>query len=361
MTPSNLLIEPDTGADIPASSGTLGLGAESGLKRDQTPLQSQSCYVSACSSIYIGFIATFTFEQLSLSVKEYPIFLGSVTAFRAFLRCLHSRNFNDINAMLPCNGLDSNPELVEWNAMYLPVCSLGLSPLATAFPQVLKILDGNYSIVFHRNLNNLMCNLPYPRVDKVSFIMLHFAESTPCSTASLVCVTPKFTPTLHELPLLMPYILSKIKLFQNSFITSQDRNSKTTTIDINSYNCLILLLDLKLLSEESDDDIATILLVQSELSTSPAIVGVFNKSLISTILLDWQSNSAIAIERCNNNNRITTLCLGKLSRTIDVKPDRNLLELLASLQILPYLMDAINEDLGMQTVFLLDNRIGGVM
>ena len=359
--PSNLFIEPDTGADIPASSGTLGLGAESGLKRDQTPLQSKSCYIVGGSSIYICFIATSTFKQPSLSVEENPVSLGSVSAFRTSLRCLCGGNFNDINAMLPCDGLNCHPELCKWNAMYLPVCSLRLLSISVPLSEVLKPLNGNRSIVFHRNLNDFMCNLPYPRVDEISFIMLHPAESTPCSTASLVCVTPKRTSTLHELPLLLPYILSKIKLFQNSSITSQNRNSKTTTVDINSYNCLILLLDLKLLSEESDDNITTILPMQSELSTSPAIVGVFNKSLISTILLDWQSNSAITIKRCNNDNRISTLCLGKLSRTRNVKPDWNLLKLLASLQILPDLMDTINEYLGMQTVFLLDNRIGGVM
>jgi len=357
--PSDLLIEPDTGADIPASSGTLGLGAESG--RSKTPLQSQSCYVSACSSIHICFIATLnTHEQLPLSLKEHPVFLTHVSTLGTLLRSLCSGNFNDINAMLPCNGLDSNPELVEWNAMYLPVCSLRLSPLAVAFPQMFEFLDCNYCIISHRYFNDFMTYLPYSRVDEVSLIMLHLAEGTPCSTASFVCVTPKRTSTLHELPLLVPYILSQIKLFQNSSITSQNRNSKTTTIDINSYNCLILLLDLKLLSEVSDDNVMSILLVQSELRAFPAIFKMLNKPFISTILLDWQGDSSIAI--CNNNNRISTLCLTELTRTRDVKSDRNLLKpIRICLQVLPDLMDAINENLGMQTVLLFNNKIGDVM
>jgi len=101
--------------------------------------------------------------------------------------------------------------------------------------------------------------------------------------------------------------------------------------------------------------------MQPKLRAFPAIVDVFSKSLPSTILLDWQSNSATTIKRCEDNNRISTLCSGKLSTTMDVKPDWNLLKLLASLQVLPDLMDAINEDLGMQTVLLFNNRIGGVM
>jgi len=103
--------------------------------------------------------------------------------------------------------------------------------------------------------------------------------------------------------------------------------------------------------------------VQSELSTSPAIVDVFNKPFVSPVLLDRQSNSAIAVERCDNNDRITTPCSGKLSgaRNVNVKSDWNLVELLASLQVLPGLVDAINEDLRMQIIFLLDNRIGGGM
>jgi len=358
--PSNLFIEPDTGADIPASSGTLGLGAERGLKRDQTPLQSQSCYIVGGSSIYICFIATSTFKQPSLSVEENPVFLRCVTTFRTSLRCLCGGNFNDINAMLPCDGLNCHPELCKWNAMYLPVCSIRLLSISVALSEVPKSLNGNYSIVFHCSLDNLVCNLPYPRVDEVSFIMLHLAEGTPCSTASFVCVTPKLAPSLHKLPLLMPYILSKIKLFQNSSITSQNRNSKTTTIDINSYNCLILLLNLKLLSEDSDDNVMSILLVQSELRAFPAIFKMLNKPFISTILLDWQGDSSIAI--CNNNNRISTFSLTELTRTGDVKSDRNLLKhIRICLQVLPDMMDAINEYLGMQTVLLFNNRIGGVM
>jgi len=50
MMPSNLFTEPDTGADIPASSGNLGLGAESSLKRDFAPLQSQGCYIKGRGS-----------------------------------------------------------------------------------------------------------------------------------------------------------------------------------------------------------------------------------------------------------------------------------------------------------------------
>ncbi|RLG59481.1 MAG: hypothetical protein DRN95_01940, partial [Candidatus Hydrothermarchaeota archaeon] len=111
----------------------------------------------------------------------------------------------------------------------------------------------------------------------------------------------------------------------------------------------------------SDDNVMTILFVQSELSTSPAIVDVFDKPFVSPVLLDRQSNSAIAVERCDNNDRITTLCFGKLSGARNVKSDWNLVELLASLQVLPYLMYAINEDLRMQIIFLLDNRIGGVV
>ncbi|WP_456487836.1 hypothetical protein, partial [Candidatus Alkanophaga liquidiphilum] len=76
MLPTTL-IEPDGAADSAPGSGTRGLGAESGL-RDQTPLQSQSCYVTRGSSIHIGFVATFAFEQLSLTVEENPVSLRSV-------------------------------------------------------------------------------------------------------------------------------------------------------------------------------------------------------------------------------------------------------------------------------------------
>ena len=44
------LIKPDRTADTTPSSGNLRLGAESGLKRDQTPLQGQSTYVKGFAS-----------------------------------------------------------------------------------------------------------------------------------------------------------------------------------------------------------------------------------------------------------------------------------------------------------------------
>jgi len=360
MLPTTL-IEPDGAADIAPSSGTLGLGAGSGLKRDQTPLQSQSSYVARGGSIYIGFITTFTFEQPSLPVEEHPVSLRCVTTFRTLLRSLCSRNFNDINPILPCNGLNCCFEFSKWNAMNLPVDSLRLSSLSIMFPQVFEFLNSNYSIVFHCNLNNLVCNLPYPRVDEVPFVMPHPAESTPCSTASLVRITPELTSSLHELPLPVPYILPKIELFQNFPITSQNRNSKTTAVNINPYNSFIALLNLELLSKVSDDNVMAILFVQSELGANPTIVDVFNKSFISTILLDWQGNSTIAIRR-NNNDRISSLSLAELARTGDVKPDRNLPKSIwIRLQVLPDLMDAVNEDLGMQIVFLSDSGIGGGM
>ena len=84
---------------------------------------------------------------------------------------------------------------------------------------------------------------------------------------------------------------------------------------VNSYDSLIILFNLKLLSEVSDDDVMSILLVRSELCASPTIFKMLDKSLISSILLDWQGNSTVSIKRCNNNDRISTLCFGKLSRT----------------------------------------------
>jgi len=102
----------------------------------------------------------------------------------------------------------------------------------------------------------------------------------------------------------------------------------------------------------------TILFVQSELSTSPAIVDVFNKPFVSPVLLDRQSNSAIAVERCDNDNRITTPCFGKLSgaRNVNVKSDWNLVKLFAvqvQVQVLPGLVDAINEDRECKLYFCL--------
>lgn len=356
--PSNLLIKPDTRADIPASSGTLGLGAESG--KTKAPLQSQS-YIKGGSSIRVCLITTLNAsEQLTLSVEEYPVSLARVTTLRTLLRSLCSGNFNNINPILPCNGLNSNPELVEWNAMDLPVGSLRLYPLAIPLSQVFEFLNGNYSIVFHCNLNDFMAYLPDSRVDEVSLIMLHLPQGSPSLTASFICITSKLTPSIHKLPLLVPYILPQIQLLSNLLTTIQNRQSKATTVNINPYNSLIVLFNLKLLSEIDDDNIMSILLVQSELSTSPAIIDVFNKSLISTILLYRQCNSAIPIKRRNYDNRIPTLCFSKLSRARDVKPDRDLVELFAA-QVLPNLVDAINEDLGMQVVFLFNNRIGGGM
>jgi len=77
MMPSNLLTEPGAGADIPASSGNLGLGAD-GFRRACAPLQSQSGYVKGGSSIDICLVATFALEQLSLSVEEDPVFLRCI-------------------------------------------------------------------------------------------------------------------------------------------------------------------------------------------------------------------------------------------------------------------------------------------
>jgi len=316
--PSNLFIEPDAGADIPASSGNLGLGAESGLKiekdqrdQSQTPLQSQSCYVTGGGSIGICLVATSAFK-LSLSVEENPVSLRSVATSRAELRCSCCWNFNNINAVLSCYGLNGNLDL--WKGilcifMYLPICSLRLF-----FP------------------------LPF---------------------FFLVCVAPKLTSTLHELPLPVPNILSEIQPFQNFFIAPQNRQSKAAAVNINSYNRLIILLNIELLSEVYDDNMATILPVQSELGTSPAIVYVLDKSFISTVLFDGQGNSAIAIAiavKRNDNNGITTLCFGKLSgaRNINIKSDWNLVKFFAvQVQVLPGLVDAINEDRECKLYFCL--------
>ena len=354
--PSNLLTEPETGADIPASSGTL----ESGLRRDQTPLQSQSCYVTGGSSIRICFItALSTLEQLSLSVKEHPVSLRSVATFRTSLRCSCCWNFNYINSMLPCYRLNSSLKFSKWNSMYFSVGFLRLSAPVITFPQMLEFLDSYDCIVSHRNFNNFMRNLPYPCVDEVSFIMLHPAESTPCSLISFIHITPKLASSLHEFPLLVPYILSKIQLLFDSTITSQNRQSKTTTVNINSHNSLIICFNFKLLSKVSNNDIMTILLVQSKLRAFPTIFKMLNKPFISTILLDWQGNSAISIKGCNNNG-ITTFSFAELSRARDIKPNWNLVELF-SIQVLPYLVDAINEDLGVQAVFSSNNWVGGGM
>ena len=244
--------------------------------------------------------------------------------------------------------------------MYLSVGFLRLLSFTIPLSEVLEFLDGYDCIISQSSLNNLMCKLPDSGVYKVSFIMLHPAESTPCSTASFVCVTPKLAPSLHKLPLLMPYILSQIQLLSNSTITSQDSQSEATAVNINPYNGLIMCFNLELLSQIGDDNVIPILLVQPELCAFPTIVDVFNKSFISTIPPDWQGNSIVSIKRCNNNDRIFTLCFSKLSRARNVKSKWNLVEFLA-VQILPDLMDTINEYLGMQVVFLSDSRIGGVM
>ena len=356
MLPTTL-IEPDGAADIAPGSGTRGLGAESGRNSHEAPLQSQSCYVTGGSPVHVRLITTSAFKQPSLSVEENPVLLRCVTTFGAALRCFCCWNFNDINAVLPCHRLNSLLELVEGDTMYFPVSSLRFSLLTAFLSEVLEFLNGNYSIVFHCSLDNLVCNLPYPRVDEVSFIMLHPAESTPCSLISFIHITPKLASSLHEFPLLVPYILSKIQLLFDSTITSQNRQSKTTTVNINSHNSLIICFNFKLLSKVSNNDIMTILLVQSKLRAFPTIFKMLNKPFISTILLDWQGNSAISIKGCNNNG-ITTFSFAELSRARDIKPNWNLVELF-SIQVLPYLVDAINEDLGVQAVFSSNNWVGG--
>ncbi|MDF2956217.1 MAG: hypothetical protein OD815_001833 [Candidatus Alkanophagales archaeon MCA70_species_2] len=64
------------------------------------------------------------------------------------------------------------------------------------------------------------------------------------------------------------------------------------------------------------------------------------------------------------NDAITTTGFPRfVSQTFqngDVKSDRNSLKLFA-VQVPPDLMDAINEDLGVQSVFLSDNWVGGGM
>ncbi len=343
------VIEPDTGADIPAGSGTLGLGAESGFKRSQTPLQSQSCNVSGGSPIHICLITAFpAFEQLALSIEEDPVFLTRITTLWTSLRSLCSSNFNNFNSILPRNRSYCHSELGEWNAMNLSVCSLRFSALSIPLSEVLKPLNSNYSIVSQSYFNNFMAYLPYSRIDEVSLIVLHSFEGTPCPLTPLVCVTLKFASSLHELPLFVPDVLSQIKLLQNSPVTSQNCDSETTAVNINPYNSLILLFNPKLLSQISDNDIIVILLVQSKLGAFPAIFNVFNKSLIGSILLDWKGNSSISVKRCNNHNRITTLSFTKFSTTRDVESDRNLLELIRiCLSIFPSLVDAVNEDLRM--------------
>ena len=113
-------------------------------------------------------------------------------------------------------------------------------------------------------------------------------------------VTPKPTSTLHELQLL-----------SNFSITSRNCNGKTA-VDINSYNCL------------------------------PCLNEIYNKDLCS---LNWAHLLPLFI--CS----ITISPNWQSSSTVSE---------LFSVQILPYLMNAINEDLEMQIV-LLDNGVGGGM
>ena len=143
MLPTTL-IEPDGAADGAPGSGTRGLGAESGRNSHEAPLQSQSCYVSACSPVHVRLITTSAFKQLSLSVEENPVLLRCVTTFRTSLRSLCSGNFNDINAMLPCHRLNSLLELVEGNSMYLSVGFLRLFPSPFLF---LRFLSFSIAII----------------------------------------------------------------------------------------------------------------------------------------------------------------------------------------------------------------------
>jgi len=357
MMPSNLLTEPDAGADIPASSGTLRLGAD-GFRRACAPLQSQSSYVKGGGSIGICLVATFALEQLSLSVEEDP-FLRCMATPRAELRCSCSRDFNNINAVLPCYGLDSYSEFGEGYSMYLPVSSLKLLTLSIPLSEVLEVLDGYDCTVLPCDLNDFICDLPYPCVDEVSFFTFKLPQGSPGLTASLICIALQNHSSLHELPLLVPYILTKIQLFQNFSIISQNRQSKATAVNINSYSRLIILLNLnlELLSEICDDNnnIMTVLPVQSELSAFPAIVYVLGESPVSTIPPDWQGNSAIAIaiaiaiKRGNYGNGIPSIGFSKFSRTGDVKSNSSLLKFFNCFVVLP-LMNAINEDLGVEIV-----------
>ena len=356
--PSNLFIKPDGVAGYTPCSGTLGLNTRS--KKSEAPLQSQLSNIEGGNPVWIAFEpASATSEQSSFAIEKHPISLRCMSAARTTLRGFSCWDLNYTGTTLPCYAANGHSKFRNRNTMYL---SIGLLRLLTPFillSEILKLFNDDYGIVFQGYFNNLMRYLPHSCVNEISFSMLHPPEGTPCPLLTLGYIALKLTPSLHELPLLMPNVLAQVQLFYDSSVTLQNCQCEATAVNVNPNNCLVTLSNLKHLFKNGNNYIVTVFLVQSELSAGPAISYMLNKAFIGSILPNRQGNSSI--ERGYNNNGVSTLRPSEFSRTRDVESDGYLFEFAGGFVIFPDLMDTVNENLGMEAVFAFNNSVGGVV
>jgi len=225
----------------------------------------------ACLPVGIDDLTTFTFEQRIVGAMPVPNSTAVGTPFRG-MPTIHDVQ-SDI--VVEASLLKNLPEFIKRNAHNSPV------ELFTFGFESPKFLDRDVGIEPVCNPDYFPDNLSKICFDKVTFIVPNPFELTN-GVQGL-----KHRPSFHNLLSSDPDTLSKIGLIKDFALCADDGNGEMLGIDINSQDVLPLW-DFLLFGK-----VCYNLQVggQTECLTSPTIANKTLKSLIVSILFDWDGNS----------------------------------------------------------------------
>jgi len=143
-----------------------------------------------------------------------------------------------------------------------------------------EFFDKNISIVFNSKSDNFFDSLPEICFDKILFLMFQHPQF-------LICIQRlKFCSSFHKFISFNPDMLTKIGLIENPTFWGDYRNSKMLCVDINSKD-ISSLLDFLFFGEIYNN---LQIFSQTKSLANPIIVNQIHKSLIISILFDWNSN-----------------------------------------------------------------------
>jgi len=193
-----------------------------------SPLQ-QGFYSDSktCFPITINYLPTFWAFEYGI-VGTMPI--SQSTAMATPFACMPTIHNVEINPFIKTSLLKNLFKLIKWNTHNF---------LIRFFIKRFKsfqILDSNISVISKSHICDFFNNFPKPVFNKIPFLSLQSFKGLPCPMTAFISKRLKFTSSFHNLFSFYPNILPKIGLLKNLSFGSNNRYSKTFSININSKN-----------------------------------------------------------------------------------------------------------------------------
>jgi len=198
---------------------------------------------------------------------------------------------NNINLLLGCNYCERLPELEvrDFVDNLINSSSFGISKLSSS-SQELQVLNNNVgNIELIGEFNNLVADLKASCPDKIIFKSSDFSQTSQGTIAeSLIIDASELIFSQFNFSPFMGNILPEIKLPQDFFIFIHNRQSKISSIQINSHNIPFVLADKILFDTNLQNPFISF--NQSTGFENPAIRDMAFKSLEQPVLGNKQDN-----------------------------------------------------------------------